>query len=801
MRAARVATIALALALAGPAAAFTTPFGERVNAAIDRGLDFFRAQQQGDGSFGPTPPATALAVLCFLEKRTSADWNAPVVGYAGMGPQDQERIRNAVRWLVANDPGLQGGQPESYVTGSGLMALSLYASSGGPDDVGGGVGVRQAIANGVAALRRTQGNFGANTGGWNYQQPERDGDLSTTQFAMAGLSAAEQVVPGAGDSLGAAVAFVRNTRNPDGGHIYRGGGQGQYPSSSSMSASGLWTFRLADVPVDAPDVQQTLAWLRDNYRYDDHVNQFRQSYYYYLWAAAKGFEVSAESAGGLNSTAIGGQRDPASDGYPEEPRGWYYDFAFQLLQLQNPDGSWTQPSHWTPGSDTAFAILVLERSLGGACVDLDGDEACGNDDNCPNVANPDQRDTDGDGLGDACDNCPEVPNADQSDADGDGRGDLCNRPCFDESGDPVQPRRCATGRPGACRTGHEECINGFFQCVADGGESEEVCNAADDDCDGRVDEGTLNGCGFCIGESVEVCDGADNDCNGLVDDGDLCPNGLCVDGECVGRCQNNECVEGGTYCHPELELCVGFCYGVNCPDGFLCDEMTGQCGNPCADVVCAEGETCVGGRCLTGDCTTTGCPAGQVCADGACVNDPCVGVNCPAGQFCRGGACVASCATISCPLFESCQDGACRPDPCGGFECAGNGQCVDGHCQPDRCGNVECAEGQRCVGGECRGDPCHGVRCPGGQACEVHADTAQCVAAWTEPPEQPVLDPDRLEADGGVGGGGRGDGGPQIVDTANGDSAGCACDAATAPGAWPFAVLLAGGFVRRRRRR
>jgi hypothetical protein len=77
--------------------------------------------------------------------------------------------------------------------------------------------------------------------------------------------------------------------------------------------------------------------------------------------------------------------------------------------------------------------------------DADGDSVCEDVDNCPGVANRNQRDRDGDGLGDACDscqddptndvdgdgicggvdNCPDVPNADQIDSDGDGRGDAC----------------------------------------------------------------------------------------------------------------------------------------------------------------------------------------------------------------------------------------------------------------------------------------------------------------------------------------------------------------------------------------
>jgi hypothetical protein len=80
-------------------------------------------------------------------------------------------------------------------------------------------------------------------------------------------------------------------------------------------------------------------------------------------------------------------------------------------------------------------IVVTDTQV----VDSDGDGIPDSADNCPTVANADQRDTDGDGLGDACDpdddndgvpdavdNCVLVPNPDQSDVDGDGIGDACD---------------------------------------------------------------------------------------------------------------------------------------------------------------------------------------------------------------------------------------------------------------------------------------------------------------------------------------------------------------------------------------
>ena len=307
------------------------------------------------------------------------------------------------------------------------MAMSLYLVTGGPDEVNAGIRVSQAVRNATAALKSTQGFRGSNQGGWNYVDPTDSGDLSTTQFAMAGLAAAAALQADADVGLPNATEFIQNTQNGDGGHRYKSGST-NHSSTSTMSASGAWTYRLAQVPTGDARMQATLRWLRDNYTYDTHHQRNgRPGQYYYMWAAAKAFEVSGDDGSGqfLFSEHIGGVRDPAADGYPEESARWYYDFAWWLTTVQEGNGAWTAAGHWNQTAANAYSILVLARSLGGVClVDDDQDGLCTTEDNCPDVHNPGQEDADGDGLGDACDNCPNVPNVDQIDADGDQLGRL-----------------------------------------------------------------------------------------------------------------------------------------------------------------------------------------------------------------------------------------------------------------------------------------------------------------------------------------------------------------------------------------
>jgi hypothetical protein len=77
-------------------------------------------------------------------------------------------------------------------------------------------------------------------------------------------------------------------------------------------------------------------------------------------------------------------------------------------------------------ADTPFVYPLGERVNGAFDADADGDGKGVAADNCPALANADQRDSDDDGLGDACDNCKTGKNKDQRDRDNDGLGDACD---------------------------------------------------------------------------------------------------------------------------------------------------------------------------------------------------------------------------------------------------------------------------------------------------------------------------------------------------------------------------------------
>jgi hypothetical protein len=76
--------------------------------------------------------------------------------------------------------------------------------------------------------------------------------------------------------------------------------------------------------------------------------------------------------------------------------------------------------------DATVIVDAMPDSSTSGTTDTDGDGVVDASDNCPTIANADQRDHDADGKGDVCDLCPHLASATDPDGDGDGVGDACD---------------------------------------------------------------------------------------------------------------------------------------------------------------------------------------------------------------------------------------------------------------------------------------------------------------------------------------------------------------------------------------
>jgi Sulfatase-modifying factor enzyme 1/Putative metal-binding motif len=348
---------------------------------------------------------------------------------------------------------------------------------------------------------------------------------------------------------------------------------------------------------------------------------------------------------------------------------------------------------------------------------------------------------------------------------------------------------CGSG-VGECKPGTYQCdTTGQQKCIGDVGPTAEVCDGLDNDCDGIVDEslGLGDACGsdvgackpgklacaagrpVCSGEvgpELETCDCMDNDCDGKIDEGTgdnpVCPSGSsctmcqcalpcaatqefvaeCPQGKaavtdangcfCVGaRCDDTQCkkqtieVSGELQCAPSNPLarscfcknneCTFSCSGVQCDQGLVCDPTDGRC----------RQSTCLLPQFKCPDAQRCGLLGGVF----QCVDDACSGVSCNSNEACRDGTCIKSCAQVSCDQGSRCVDGACEVDACAKLTCTSDQACdrSQGSCvAAGACVLSGCPDGNVCdaVSGTCAEDPCLHTHCPVAEQC--NSANAQC---------------------------------------------------------------------------
>lgn len=456
--------LAAAAGFAGGAQAGLNEFKADVNAAIDAGIQYARNNNLFTAEpYGGYGYSTGLALLTLLEKESIP------AGYTGLSAADKTLAQNAACILIDSGNFGDRGSFYSYYDGQVLMALSVYLTTGGPDQPAASAGYNCAGRSARATIDKvTDRSMAAQTPGvptlggpqgyWGYSG--NGYDSSTTQFTLAGLSAAKGFYAAMGESLDknrlplitttldrTSAAYAVNGKQNSGsffdtcgagcfGHGYQSS-YGAASNSSQQTASGTWG-QLAGSAKNVNDaaIQGYLRWLQNSYNYNTNIrpDSWTPAYFYYLWSSSKAYNIIqhagvAAAAGNVHPDDMGTlpahasgrlvNRDPAVDARPAPrgagaagyysgtPKGWYYDYAYRLMSLQNAAGQFVNSnSSWDSFADHSYAILVLQRSLGGACVDTDGDGVCDSVDNCPAVANPGQENTYGDARGDACEPRP-----------------------------------------------------------------------------------------------------------------------------------------------------------------------------------------------------------------------------------------------------------------------------------------------------------------------------------------------------------------------------------------------------------
>jgi len=333
-------TLLVLAVLCGPAGGEDeNPSGKRpsqseIDAAIEKGVEWLKREQDRSGSFDRDPGPTGLALYA--------------LAHSGV-PDDDPSVERALRWLVTH---LR--KPSTYNVSLTIMALATLDREGHAKRI-------RRLAERLLVMGQCE------SGQWSYRlrTGRSHGDNSNTQLAVLGLWYARQ----AGARIEKSVwkrchGFFVESQNEDGGWGYSA--KERKKSYGSMVATGLAALLVCRSGMDGlrleddrvrkdPATKKAVAWLAENLALDENPGarfklgggrnprkEITESYWrhYWLWSLERAATIAgAEKLGG---------------------RDWYAEGAAWLLETQKEDGSWANPEK--PLFATCFALLFLSRS-------------------------------------------------------------------------------------------------------------------------------------------------------------------------------------------------------------------------------------------------------------------------------------------------------------------------------------------------------------------------------------------------------------------------------------------------------
>lgn len=261
---------------------------------------------------------------------------------------------------------------------------------------------------------------------------------------------------------------------------------------------------------------------------------------------------------------------------------------------------------------------------------------------------------------------------------------------------------------------------GAFECVADCGAGEQVCDNACTNVDAD-----RNHCGECGRACFNNAGCAAGSCvcgDGFVGDGQLCcrVDQAVMDGACVNLSGGGEACTSDRDCLSGLSCEGNLCCAEQCGENEVCNAGGTAC-------QCAEDATRVNGSCvprsgLGESCQSSDCEAGLHCVQDLCCTAACEAA---ASQTCgQTGSCSANgqgcelCSTSTICRRAGCSaqdgeataqalcdgNGSCRAPEvtdCGGHQCSAN--LCDTNCNGE---DEQCVGGRICVGGDCVAPQC-----------------------------------------------------------------------------------------------